>query len=185
MILQSREQIERLQAVDVQGLEEVLVRLQLLARYLEVLRGQIQNFIQCLIFRSHPFCPLDKTVVYLIQGRYGCNSVLSTNFRSPASTAGSTNNWQNRSISCFNSWWGIGLMNLLAAIAVLLSNLPGFKAMARAARSASPSPTTWLTSPTACARVALKLRPVSSKSRTTPLPRSRFRRGIPPKPGIN
>ena len=58
-------------------------------------------------------------------------------------------------------------MNFLAAIAVARSNLPICAAVARATRSASPFATTWLTNPTACALVALKLRPVSSRSRTT------------------
>ena len=76
-------------------------------------------------------------------------------------------------------------MNRLAAIAVCRSNFPICAAVARAARKASPSATTWLTRPICCALVALKLRPVNNRSRTTALPRSRFRRGIPPNPGIN
>src|SRR5215469_3107838 len=46
MILQSSQQIERLQAVNTQGLEEVVIRRELLARHLEVPRRQAQNFIQ-------------------------------------------------------------------------------------------------------------------------------------------
>ena len=75
-------------------------------------------------------------------------------------------------------------MKRLAAIAVSRSNFASCAAVARATRSASPSAVTWLTSPTACAFVALMLRPVSSRSRTTALPRSRLSRGMPPKPGI-
>ncbi len=80
---------------------------------------------------------------------------------------------------------GIGLINFFAAAAVPRSNFPNCAAVARAARKASPSPTTWLTSPICCALVALKLRPVSNRSLTTALPKSRFSRGIPPKPGIS
>ena len=65
------------------------------------------------------------------------------------------------------------------------SNFASCAAVARATRRASPSAATWLTRPTDCAFVALMLRPVSSRSRTTALPRSRFRRGMPPKPGIS
>ena len=111
--------------------------------------------------------------------------MLSTNFFNPACTAGRENNSQKMSISRRNSSIGIGLMNRLAATAVCRSNFPICAAVALAARNASPSPTTWLTSPICCALVALKLRPVSSKSRTTALPKSRFSRGIPPNPGIS
>jgi hypothetical protein len=53
VILQSRKQIERLQAVDAQSLEEVIVRTELFPAYIEMLGCQIQNFIECLFLRSH------------------------------------------------------------------------------------------------------------------------------------
>src|ERR1700757_345081 len=77
VILQARKQIERLQAVDVEGLEEVLVGLQLVARHFEVLCGESQNFVQRLFFRNHHFALWMQPGFSLIQGKYGCNSVLS------------------------------------------------------------------------------------------------------------
>src|SRR6266436_4821812 len=47
-----------------------------------------------------------------------------------------------------------------------------------------PSAASCATRPTDCARAALTLRPVRSRSRTKALPGSRLRRGMPPKPGI-
>ncbi len=99
-------------------------------------------------------------------GKYGCALVLSTNFFSPACTAGRSSNSQKMSISCRSSASGMGLMNRLAATAVTRSNFVIWTAVARAAHNASPSPTTWLTRPICCPLVVLKLRPVSSRSRS-------------------
>src|SRR2546426_6922170 len=70
-------------------------------------------------------------------------------------------------------------MNCFAAALVARSNFLTWAAVDLATRSASPSAATWQARPTARALVALMLRPVSSRSRTTPLPRSRFSRGMP------
>ena len=53
MILKPGQQVERLQAVDVECLEEVLVRFEQVERHLEVLGGKIENFFQGLILGIH------------------------------------------------------------------------------------------------------------------------------------
>ena len=53
MILQFGQEIERLQAVDPQRLEEIVVRSELLPRHLEMRRGKTQYFIQRLICSLH------------------------------------------------------------------------------------------------------------------------------------
>src|SRR5258706_55891 len=78
----------------------------------------------------------------------------------------------------------MGFMNFLAAARVMASNFVICAAVERAILRASPSAASCATSPTACARVAFTLRPVRSRSRTKALPRSRLRRGMPPKPGM-
>ena len=70
-------------------------------------------------------------------------------------------------------------MNRLATIRAAASNFLICDARDRATCSVSPFAVTWLTSPTESALLALILRPVSSKSRTKLLLRSRLRRGIP------
>ncbi len=45
VLLDARQQIERLQAVDSQLLEEIVVGRELLARHLEMRGGQIQHFV--------------------------------------------------------------------------------------------------------------------------------------------
>src|SRR5690606_35955170 len=75
-------------------------------------------------------------------------------------------------------------MKRLQVLAASRSNLVAWRAVAMAARRPSPTGTTWLTIPTACAFLALMLRPVSNRSRTTALLTSRRSRGIPPKPGM-
>src|SRR5579862_5340867 len=187
MLLNARQQIKRLEAVDSESFEEVVVRIECRYRNLEMLRGQPQHFVSRILECRHS--------VYLATdscrsardryGRYGSASVLSTNFLRPASTAGRVNSSQKISTSCSSSAYGIGLMNFLAAIVAPRSNFATCAAVVRATRSASPSPVTWLTSPIACAFDALMLRPVNSRSRTIPFPTSRFSLGIPPKLGIN
>src|SRR6185312_16729133 len=113
MLLQSREQAQRLQAVNAELLEEVVVGREALARHLELRGGKVEDFVGRLLLGSHG----------LYYGKYGCASVLSTNFFSPRSVAGSANNSQKISISRRNSSYGIGLMNFLAAAAVRRSNL--------------------------------------------------------------
>src|SRR5438270_6127869 len=49
MIFQPRQQIERLQAVDAESLEEVIVRRKLLARHLEVRGREAKNLVQRLV----------------------------------------------------------------------------------------------------------------------------------------
>ena len=48
MMLQPRQQVERLQAVDAESLEKIVVGRQLLARNFEVRGRKIQDFVQCL-----------------------------------------------------------------------------------------------------------------------------------------
>ena len=120
-----------------------------------------------------------------VHGKYGCGPAFSTNLRRPSMTAGRVKSSQKMSISRRSSSAGNGLMKLFAAAAVVRSNFVVCVAVARATRRDSPSAATWLTRPTESPFVALMLRPVSNRSRTTPLPMSRFNRGIPPKPGIS
>jgi len=72
---------------------------------------------------------------------------------------------------------GDGLDEFFAAARVLASNFVICAAVEPAILSASPSAASCATRPTACARAALTLRPVRSRSRTNALPRSRLRRG--------
>src|ERR1700728_832174 len=132
MILQLGQEIERLQAVDPQRLEEIVIGSELLPRHLEMRRGKTQYFIQRLICSLHGFLSMLcqswaerktnaislATALLISYGKYGCASVLSTNFRNPASTAGLANSSQNKLISRRNSSCGIGLMNFFAAAAV-------------------------------------------------------------------
>ncbi len=53
VIFQPREQVERLQAVDAQRLEEVIIGSELRPRHFEVCRCKVQNFVKCLIGSSH------------------------------------------------------------------------------------------------------------------------------------
>ena len=53
MILQFREQVERLQAVDTERLEEVFFRGELLARHLEVRRGECEDRVESLFCCFH------------------------------------------------------------------------------------------------------------------------------------
>src|SRR5580698_4896309 len=53
MILQLGQEIQRLQAVDPQRLEKVVVRTQLLPRHLEVRRRKTKDFIKCLFSSLH------------------------------------------------------------------------------------------------------------------------------------
>ena len=52
MLLEPREQVERLQAVDAERLEEIVVRLELFARHFEMRRGELQDFVRCLFDAS-------------------------------------------------------------------------------------------------------------------------------------
>ena len=154
---------------------------------------QVQHFLRGLFQRSHRIVNLSslrregkftqsRSRDY---GRYGMGPESSTNFFSAAMTAGRVKSSQKRSISRRSSSCGMGLINFLAAARVSASYLVICAAVDRAVRRASPSPDSYATRPTACARVAFTVLPVKSKSLTKALPRSRFRRGIPPKPGIN
>src|ERR1017187_8748157 len=106
MILQPGQKVESLQAVNAQCLEEIVVRRELFARHLEVGSCQGQDFVQGLVRGSHGFS-LDRLTHWIaglriwFQGKYGCASVLSTNFRRPASTPGCAKSSQKMSISCF------------------------------------------------------------------------------------
>ena len=53
MILEPGQEIERLQAIDTQCLEEVVVGRELFTTYFEMLRGEIENFFQGLFLRFH------------------------------------------------------------------------------------------------------------------------------------
>src|SRR5579864_1812269 len=139
MILQLGQQIEGLQAIDSQRFKEVLIGGKLLARHFEVSRGQAQDFVERFIGCWHKN---NSIVVSNDHGKYGCASLLSTNFFNPACTAGRENRSQKISISRCSSSCGIGLMNCFAAAAVWRSNFAICAAVARAARRASPSATT-------------------------------------------
>src|SRR5580704_12308318 len=151
MLLDARQKVKRLQTVDSESFEEVVVRIQFLHRNLEMFRGQPQHLVSRILECRHS----DHLATDSCRsardryGRYGSASVLSTNFRSPASTAGRVNNSQKISTSCFSSAYGIGLINFFAAIVAPRSNFATCAAVTRATRSASPSPVTWLTSPIA------------------------------------
>ena len=53
MILEAREQLESLQAVDTQFLEEIIIGMKFRARDFEVRRSEIQDLIGCLFNRLH------------------------------------------------------------------------------------------------------------------------------------
>jgi hypothetical protein len=53
MILEFGKQIKRLQAVDAQRLEEIVVRVQFFPGHFEVRGGKTQYFIQCLVDGLH------------------------------------------------------------------------------------------------------------------------------------
>src|ERR1700741_5672774 len=53
VVLEPSQQIERLQAIDTQRLEKVVVWTKLFAGDLEVLGRQIQNLVECLLLRFH------------------------------------------------------------------------------------------------------------------------------------
>src|SRR5437899_2303272 len=78
MLLQARKETQGLQAVDTQLLEEIVIGRKGLARDLELGGGQVQDFVDRLLLGSHG----------LYYGKYGCASVLSTNFFSAACTVG-------------------------------------------------------------------------------------------------
>ena len=78
MLFQTCEQAQCLQTVDAELLEKVVVGREALARDLELRRGKVEDFINRLLLGSHD----------LYYGKYGCASVLSTNFFSAAWTVG-------------------------------------------------------------------------------------------------
>jgi hypothetical protein len=53
MLLEAREQIERLETIDAELLEEIVAGAKLLARHLEVLGSQLQNLIRCFFDGVH------------------------------------------------------------------------------------------------------------------------------------
>src|SRR5579864_7024166 len=55
VIFEASKQFQRLQAVDVQFLEEVVIGLEVGARNLELRRGQIQDFFRSLVQSFHKF----------------------------------------------------------------------------------------------------------------------------------
>ncbi len=57
MVLQLGQQIERLQAVDSQRFEKIVVRRKVFSRHLEVRRCEIQYFIQRLLSSLHSSTP--------------------------------------------------------------------------------------------------------------------------------
>src|SRR5437868_865096 len=167
MIFQACQQLQGLKAVNAELLEKIVVWTKRFPRHLEVSGGKGQDFVQCLIAVRHR----------LHYGKYGCAVVFSTNLRSPSSTAGWVNRSQKISISRRSSSRGMGLIKRFAAALVRRSNFRTWAAVERATRNASPSAAIWLTSPTDCALLALILRPVSNRSRTTAFLKSRFSRG--------
>src|SRR5271168_1526839 len=147
MLLDTGEEVESLQAVDAELFEEIVVGRQLFARDFEMFGSQAQHFIRCFLDSVHVLLSCHKFAwVCMVgarrYGRYGNASVLSTNLRRPASTAGRMKSSQKISISRRSSSWGIGLMNFLAAMAVPRSNFLSCDAVERATRRASPSATT-------------------------------------------
>src|SRR5580704_125289 len=108
MMLEPRQQIESLQAVDAQRLEEVIVGSELFPGHFEMQGCKFQDFIESVIKRRYwhrrSVLRLQITNDYLqIHGKYGCTPSFSTNFRSPSSTAGREQRSQKISISRFNS----------------------------------------------------------------------------------
>jgi hypothetical protein len=89
VLLEAREQAQGLKAVDAEFLEEVVVGREALARHLELRGSEVEDLVGRLLLGSHG----------LYYGKYGCASVLSTNFFSPRSVAGSANSSQKMSIS--------------------------------------------------------------------------------------
>jgi hypothetical protein len=53
VVLQSREQVERLQAINRQSLEKIVVRREFFTRHFEVCCRQDKNFVERLILSSH------------------------------------------------------------------------------------------------------------------------------------
>ena len=53
VMLEPREQVERLQAVNAESLEKVVIRRELFPRHLEVGRGKTENFVESVISSGH------------------------------------------------------------------------------------------------------------------------------------
>lgn len=53
MLLEAREKIERLEAIDAEGLEEIVRGIQLRARDLEMVGGELEDFVGGFIESGH------------------------------------------------------------------------------------------------------------------------------------
>src|SRR5438477_24592 len=104
VIFEFGEQIERLKTVNTESLEEIIVGSKLLARHFKMGGRKAEDFVQGLLGRRHrAHCNCGKSTVIArtaaglsVYGKYGCAAVLSTNFLSPAFTAGRVNSSQNK-----------------------------------------------------------------------------------------
>jgi hypothetical protein len=53
MLFQARQEIERLQAVNAQSLEKIVIRAEPFARHFEMRRGKLQDFVRRFVDRRH------------------------------------------------------------------------------------------------------------------------------------
>src|SRR5947209_469483 len=93
MLLQPREKAERLQTIYAQFFEKIIVGQKALPRDFELCGGKLKNFVGSLLLASHGH----------YYGKYGCASVLSTNFFNAARTVARAYNSHTISTSCCNS----------------------------------------------------------------------------------
>jgi len=64
MMFQLREQIERLQTVDTERLEKIIVRSKLLAAHFEVSGSKIQYLVECLVRCTHNLVYIETTAFH-------------------------------------------------------------------------------------------------------------------------
>ena len=191
-MLQPRQQIERLQAVDAQRLEKVVVGRELFPRHFEMRMPQDSGFRRACDRDSRRWHKRD--VLQLTDYKSpiaNSRQVRLRPHRSPQTCATllrrpDANKGRRKYRSLVSTpHTESSSQTPLPPPPFVCRIFPAWLAVARATRNASPSAAIWLTRPICCAFITLKLRPVSSKSRTTALPKSRFSRGIPPNPGIS